>query len=102
MNTTQRDRISSLITDKLLALLEEEKPSAKLLETAMKWLEKIESGDIQAPELAKEKMEELSSRVSTSLPFPVTSLPPQRSEDARFTPPRSGTRPPLDRKSLGS
>ena len=70
MNTTQRDKITSLITSKLIQALKAEAPSAKLLDTAMKWLEKVESGDIKTPEMEQEKTEELRKRISlTNLPF---------------------------------
>lgn len=73
MNAAQRERISALITEKLLALLEQEEPSAKLLETGMRWLEKIEKGDIKSPELEKEKVEQLRQRIDgAGLPFTTT------------------------------
>ena len=97
MNTEQRDRIMALITERLLTLLEQEAPSAKLLETGMKWLEKVEKGDIESPELKKEKAEKLEQNLSRAdLPFPRTEAPVQDTTSSNTREPRCYDR------SLGS
>jgi hypothetical protein len=72
MNHAQRERLVSLISQRLIEALEAENPSAALIKEAMAWLQKIEAGDIKTQE-SEERTEELRSKV-TRLPFPAPAL----------------------------
>ena len=89
MNQAQRERLVSLITQRLIEALEAENPSAALIKESMAWLQKI--GEIKASELEQEKADELRNKLP-NLPFPRTA--PTEADHQPQTPRRD--------RSLGS
>jgi hypothetical protein len=75
MNTEQRSKLSSLITQRLIEALEAENPSAAMVDKAIAWLTRVDSGAVKQPELAKERDEELREKLKR-LPFPTAPKQP--------------------------
>jgi hypothetical protein len=72
MKKADRQKLLDLIGQRLLEALED-KPSAKMLDTAVRFLEKLEDEKIPAanPEIQQERAEEIRAKLDrTALPFP--------------------------------
>lgn len=75
MTKAEKERLSSLVTQRLIAALEEENPSAAMVEKAIAWLTKIEAGDVKTSAGEEEKEAERNKAALEKVPFPVAPAP---------------------------